>query len=400
MEWHDVRRRIDGGENARTEFKRDTRNLPGIGKTLCAFANGDGGLLVIGIDNGGKVAGVSESPGAVQERLTSFLQTGCGKPVTAECGRQETGEGWVHWVHVHRHQRGYEPFSHDGRFWIRRGRATVAPSPSELQELLNAFGLVLTEKQIIPSATVEDIDFGAVRAYMQAQGLDMDEGPQPAREDDLRNASVVDELDGILRPTLYGLMTFGRDPQSFPHTLSLFVQCAAYGGEDRAAEVLSAGEGKGRLEDQVTRAMGWFRSLGRRESYEGHYRRDTPPVPAQALREALVNAVIHRDYAITGSQVLLEAFDDRIVVTSPGALPNHMTVEQARSGGAPRSRNEMMANAMVVSGLMERRGRGWLTMRHAMRKFNGTEPELVSDERNRYVRVTFRLDPSRNQLGK
>ena len=49
----------------------------------------------------------------------------------------------------------------------------------------------------------------------------------------------------------------------------------------------------------------------------------------------------------------------------------------------------MMANAMVVGGLMERRGRGWLTMRHAMRRFNGTEPELASDERNRFVRVTF-----------
>lgn len=51
-----------------------------------------------------------------------------------------------------------------------------------MQELLNAFGLVLTEKQIIPSATGEDIDFGAVRAYMQAQGLDLDAGPQPARD--------------------------------------------------------------------------------------------------------------------------------------------------------------------------------------------------------------------------
>ena len=153
--------------------------------------------------------------------------------------------------------------------------------------------------------------------------------------------------------------------------------------------MLSAGEGRGRLEDQVNRAMGWFRSLGRRESYEGNQRRDIPPAPEHALREALVNAVIHRDYAITGSQVLLEVFDDRIVVTSPGALPNHMTVEQARMGGAARSRNEMMANAMVVSGLMERRGRGWLTMRHAMRQFNGTEPDLVNDERNRLVRVTF-----------
>ena len=49
----------------------------------------------------------------------------------------------------------------------------------------------------------------------------------------------------------------------------------------------------------------------------------------------------------------------------------------------------MMANAMVVSGLMECGGRGWLTMRHAMRRFNGTEPDLVNDEPNRFVRVTF-----------
>ena len=389
MEWPDVQRRIAGGEDARTEFKRRLGDLRGVGRTVCAFANGDGGLVVIGVDAGGAVVGDGENPETVQERLTSFLQTGCGKPVTAACGRHQAEGGWVHWIDVYRHQRGYEPFSCDGRFWIRRGRSTGAPSPSELQELLNTFGLVLTEKQIIPSATVDDIDFGAVRAFMRAQGLDPDEAPQPAREDDLKNGSIVDELDGVPRPTLYGLMVFGRDPQAYAHTLSLFVQCTAYGGTDQAAEVLSAGEGRGRLQDQVQRAMGWFRSLGRRETYEGIRRIDVPAAPEAALREALVNAVIHRDYAITGSQVLLEVFDDRIVVTSPGALPNHMTVDQARKGGAPRSRNEMMANAMVVGGLMERRGRGWLTMRHAMRRFNGTEPELVSDERNRFVRVTF-----------
>ena len=390
MEWPEVERRIGAGEDARTEFKRGGGDLRAIGKTLCAFANGGGGLLVLGVDDDRTIAGVDADPDDMQERLTSLLHTGCGKPITAQCGRRATGRGWVHWIDVHRHQRGYEPFSHDGRFWIRRGRATAALSPSELQELLNAFGFVLTERQVVPSAGVDDVDFGAVRAFMRAQGLETDAAPQPAREDDLRNASVADELDGALRPTLYGLMVFGRDPQAFPHTLNLFVQCAAYGGADQAADVLSAGEGRGRLEDQVARAIGWFRSLGRREVYEGLRRRDVPPMPEPALREALVNAVIHRDYAVTGSQVLLEVFDDRIVVTSPGALPNHMTVEQARRGGAPRSRNEMMANALVVRGLMERRGRGWLTMRHTMARFNGTEPELINDERNRFVRVTFR----------
>ncbi len=391
MEWAEVERRIRAGEDAATEFKRGVGDMRAIGRTLCAFANGAGGLLVLGIDDAGAIVGVPAQPDATQERLTGLLHTGCGKPVSAQCSRHATADGWVHWIDVRRHQRGYEPFMYDGRFWVRRGRATVAPSPSELQELLNSFGFVLTEQQIIPAAHLDDIDFGAVRSFMQAQGLETEQTPQPAREDDLRNASAIDELDGVLRPTLYGLMVFGRDPQAYPHTLSLFVQCAAYGGTDQAAEVLSAGEAKGRLADQVNRAMGWFRSLGRREAYEGLRRRDIPPLPERALREALVNAVIHRDYAISGSQTMLEVFDDRVVVTSPGALPNHMTVQQARSGGAPRSRNEMMANAMVVAGLMERRGRGWLTMRHAMRAFNDTEPELTSDPHNRLVRVTFHL---------
>ena len=392
MDWPEVERRVAAGEDACTEFKRGIGNMRGIAKTLCAFANGDGGLIVIGVDDATRsVVGMEIDPDVVQERLTNLLHSGCGKPVTAQCGRHHAGVGWVYWIEVHRHQRGYEPFACDGRFWIRRGRATVAPSPSELQELMNAYGFILTEKQVLPSASVDDIDFSAVRSFMRSQGLETDDGPQPARADDLRNASIADELDGVLRPTLYGLMVFGRDPQAYPHTLSLFVQCVSYGGLDQAADVLSAGDGKGRLEDQVNRAMGWFRSLGRKEVYEGIYRRDIPLLPEGVLREALVNAVIHRDYAVTGSQILLEVFDDRIVVTSPGALPNHMTVEQARMGGAPRSRNEMMANAMVVRGLMERRGRGWLTMRQAMRRFNGTEPSLVNDERNRFVRVTFDL---------
>ena len=152
---------------------------------------------------------------------------------------------------------------------------------------------------------------------------------------------------------------------------------------------MSVGEAKGRLEDQVDRAMGWFQSLGRGERYRGLYREDLPLMPEHVLREAVVNAVIHRDYAQVGAPILLEVFDDRIEVTSPGTLPNHMTVAQAVGGGAPRSRNEMMANAMVVRRLMERRGRGWLLMRRGMREFNGTEPALTNEVEGSYVRVRF-----------
>ena len=151
-----------------------------------------------------------------------------------------------------------------------------------------------------------------------------------------------------MRSFVQRFIVFGRNPQAYRNTTSFFIQCAAYAGVEQSADVLRAGEGKGRINEQVERSVGWLQSLGRREVYTGLRRVDYPRIPEKVLREVLVNAVIHRDYALTGSQILLEVFDDRIDVTSPGALPNRMTVEQARSGGALRSRNEMMANAMVV----------------------------------------------------
>ena len=393
MEWADILRRIEAGEGRTTEFKREFGNdLSAIGKAICAFANGEGGLIVLGIDDAGSIVGLNADPHDVHERLTGFLQTGCSEPVAVRYGRHEVADGWVHWIEVPR-IRGPEPLRYRGRFYVRRERSSVEPSPSELQELFNAFGFVFTEERAIPAAGVEDIDIDSFRSFQRGRGLETEEEPQPPIEDDLRNARVLRNIDGTLRPTLYGLMVFGRDPQGHPHTGSFWIQCTAYAGSDRASDVILAGEGKGRLDEQVRRALGWLKSLGWTESYTGILREDRPLVPEPAVREALVNAIAHRDYALVGSPVQLEVFRDRVVVTSPGTLPNHMTVENVRFGGLPRSRNEWMANAMVVARLMEKRGLGWLRMRREMQAFNGTEPELVNDEGGKFVRVTFRLKP-------
>lgn len=391
MEWLAVLQRIERGEDERTEFKRGLGNLSAIGKALTAFSNGEGGLIVLGVDDAGAIVGVQEDAEQVQERLTSFLQTGCSVPVSARCGRHRDPNGWVHWIEVHRQPRGFEPLHFDARYWVRRGRSSVQPSPTETQTLFNDFGFILTEEQVIRSATVDDIDTAAFRAFLQEQGLDAEEDPQPPLEEDMKNAGLLAMPDDELHPTLYGIMVFGRDPQRHPQMSNLFVQCAAYAGADRASDPISVAEAKGRLVDQIDRALGWCRSLGRQEVYRGILRQDVPLLPERALREALVNAVIHRDYAITGSPVLLEVFSDRIDVTSPGTLPNHMQVESVRFGSHPRSRNESMAHAMVVAGLMEKRGRGWPLMRLTMRDFNGTEPDLVNEERGKFVRVTFHL---------
>ena len=390
MDWRDIKARIESGEGPNTEFERGLGDLSAIGRAICAFANSDGGAVIIGVSDSGEILGAREDADAVQERLTSFLHTGFGSPVSARLGRREVSGGWAHWIEVPR-QRGFEPMRCAGRVWIRRGRASVEPSPSELQELYNAFGYILTEERAIMSATPSHIDLHAFRKYLDAMGFDTLSDPQPASEDDLRNRGVITDLGGEPRATLYGVMAFGKDPQAYPQTRDFRVDCVAYAGEDRSSDVLQVADGRGALDEQVRRSVGWFLGLGRFETYRGLLREDRWLLPEAAVREALVNAAAHRDYSLTGSRIMLETFSDRAEVSSPGALPNGMSVESVRAGDHPRSRNELMAHFMVVRRLMERRGRGWHIMRRAMREFNGSEPELQHDERGRTVKVTFRF---------
>ena len=262
------------------------------------------------------------------------------------------------------------------------------------------FSSMVTEERAIQGAPASHIDLDAFLEFLDRMGFDTQEEPQPNTLDDLRNRGVLIAIGGETRATLHGVLAFGKHPQRYPQTQNFRIECVAYSGDDRASEVLQAAPGRGRLDEQVNRAVGWFQGLGHFESYQRLVREDRHLLPRAALREALVNAAIHRDYAITGSQSLLEVFSDRVVVTSPGTLPRQLTVEQVRAGAHPKARNDSMANYMSAMGFMEMRGRGWLIMKKAMADFNDTEPELEHNVDNRFVRVTFRLTLGSSQTGR
>ncbi len=137
------------------------------------------------------------------------------------------------------------------------------------QKLYDTFGFILTEELIFPAARIDDIDLDTFRAFLRMQGFDTEEEPQPAIADNLCNRRILAEFDNALCPTLYGLMVFGKEPQRHPQTTNFFVECVAYLGEDRASDIILAGEGKGRLEEQIRRSVGWVRGLGWTESYQG-----------------------------------------------------------------------------------------------------------------------------------
>ncbi len=389
MEWPEIEERTEAGEGRTVEFKAgfDTGK---IGPAVCAFANTDGGVVILGVGDSGRITGVGRDPDAVHERLTTFLSDGFNFPVTARCGRHLTGEGWVHWIHVLR-QRNPEPMQYRDVAWVRRERSSVRPSPSELQELHNQFGFVMTEEQIIRAAAMEDLDEESFRRHLRNQGFGMRRTRRPDIVHDYRNFGLVRNLEGDPAPTLFGMLAFGREPQRFPNMNALLVRNTAYATKRRGRDVLIAVDAGGRLHEQVETTINWARSFGKRETYGDARRSDQPLLPLDALREAVVNAVIHRDYAITGSPILADVFPDRIEITSPGALPNGMSIGMLRSGGVTRSRNEMMAHYAVSVALMERRGMGWLAIEDAMQEFNGTSPRIEENQEGRWVRVTLDL---------
>ncbi len=390
MDWLNVLDRIQTGEDEHTELGRyRSFSEKDWQKSACAFANTEGGLIVLGVRDDQVIDGVPMDPDAVQERLTDSLRSGLSSPLQARLGRHQDPNGWVHWIEVAR-MRGPEPLRYKGQVYVRRGRSNDEPSSSELQELYNVFGLVFTEERIVPGTSIDDIELTSFRRYWQAKGLTFDLDDEIPIETDLFNREVLDhDIDGRLRATVFGLLCFGKEPQGFPPTRNFWVDLVAYAGTDRGDDVLLSGEARGRLDEQVARAEGWLKALGRSERYQGLQREDRWILPLPAFRECVVNAVAHRDYAILGSRILVEVFDDRVVITSPGAFPNHKRRESVLAGGTPRSRNESIANVLFDLGLMEQRGSGFPRIRRAMRDFNETEPLLEDDPDERWVRVTL-----------
>ena len=389
MDWSDVIRCIEDGEARTVEFKAGF-DASKIGPAACAFANSDGGVVIIGVGDQGDIVGVTPDPRVVHERIAQFLEGGCSFPMIARYGRHEDPQGWVHWIQVPR-QRNLEPMQYRDVAWVRRERSSVRPSPSELQELNNRFGYILTEEQIVSRARLEDIDEASFRDYLKRLGLTTDSQQQPVLSDDYENLEVTRELDGKPTPTLFGLLAFGRDPQRFSQLRQLLVRNTAFAGTDRASGVLLAADARGRLYDQVQRTLGWARSFGKRETFLGVRRVDEPVLPIHALREAVVNAVVHRDYAITGTAVSVDVFADRVEIASPGTLPNRMTLDKVRRVGSSRPRNLAMTDYAIAMGLMEKRGMGWPIMERAMQQFNGTRPTIEEDRETAWVKVTLDL---------
>ena len=366
-------------EGKTLEFKREwtDRAL----EDLAAFANTRGGTLLVGIRRDGEIVGAAADDQEIQ-RLANLITARLG--ITPSIRVVDMAERPVIQIDV---DPAPGPVTCGGRYLRRVGSTNRDFAPDELaRHLLTRSGRTWDG---LPSEwTLDEVDPEAFASFVRmAQPrlphLDQDNPPQALENPDLLR-------DGKLKNA--GVLLFGKRPQR------LFPQAQVRIGIFRGSEILDSHDFTGTLWEQLEGAMERFRQVLKvhfdirveEPSLESFRRVEIWEYPLEALREAVVNALVHRDYTYPADiQIRLE--EDRLEVWSPGEVPPPLTPEALYGPHSSVLRNPLIAQAFYFAGIIEHWGTGTTRIVRLCREQGLPEPEFAHWQGG--VRVTFAKDP-------
>ena len=236
----------------------------------------------------------------------------------------------------------------------------------------------------VPNQKVEVIDKELVQEYIHKRKEKRGIPESEITEQFLENIKAITRINGNLRPTVGGILLFS---QRIGEVLDLAkITCARFKGTSMG-EFIDEKVYALPINQQVEEAIKFIMAhIKKRGKIEGIYRKDRYEYPLLAIREAIINAVCHRDYSVRGSDIKLAIFDDRIEITSPGDLPGKLTVEDLGMG-ISEIRNHMVARIFNEMGLIERWGYGITNIRKLCREWGINEPTFT--ERGYFFKVIF-----------
>jgi len=367
------------GEGQRREFKRAIENPESLAGEIVAFANSDGGVLFIGIDDSGQPAGVDVD--STCQLLANICRDRCIPPISPVMNQFQVSGKDVVVLQVKPELNGQKPYrTRGGRFYIRVGSDKKDATGRELIRIAQVAGQLHYDESPVLGTRISDLSLEAFSAFHQMQfGLPFDEqlaqsGVKPAAL--LRNLRLMHDLDGEEALSVAGLLIFGKDPQRFMPQSRL--SAVAFAGGDEDSDILDRREISGRLPQIIDDARLFLERNVRMPAREnGFGREDVPLYDRKALGEAVVNAVAHRDYSLSGSQIRMFVFSDRIEIRSPGLLPNSVTLDNIKLG-VHAERNRAIATILTQQGYMSAIGTGIprLIIRLS-RSISGRDPEFV-----------------------
>ncbi|QQZ29981.1 transcriptional regulator [Thiothrix subterranea] len=343
---------IQQGENAAVEFKALPLRPEALAREMVAFANSAGGTILLGVADDGTVLGIDGSE-QLEEWVMNIARTAVIPALTVTYGTVAINATRVAVVGV---PKGSDkPYQTGDKYLMRVGSTNRVATQSELMRLFQMSGVFHYDTLPVANAGINDLNMAALDSYFANYGFEFSKEADIARRQLLINTDILAPSG---EPTIGGLLMFGINPSRYlPQAAIMF---AHFNGLEIAAELIDRQEIIGTLPQQVDAAVAVMKNnLLRPSTIEGMKRKDTRQLPPdKVLREMVVNACVHRNYAIAGSRIRIFMFDDRIECISPGRLPNTVTVAKLRSGVSYAS-NPVLLKFMDNLRYIDRLGRGF-----------------------------------------
>ena len=366
---------LSEGESYKIEFKESADKS--LASEVCAFANASGGRIFIGVNDTGKIVGTDTSNAARSRVQDTVNQIEPRLPIDVA----------VHddIIVITVPEGTSKPYSCAKGFYLRSGPNSQKLERNSIIDFLQNEGKVIYDSIVNEKYPIaENFDETEYVKYLRKSAIS-DVLP---RESVLKNLGCAETAsNGVLSYTNAGILFF-RDNSQEVHFDFTHVVCALYKGIDKV-DIIDAKDLNGSIIENIDNAIVFLkRNLRVRYEIKTVQRKNILELPEDALREAVTNAVCHRDYFEKGARVMVEIFDDRVEITNPGSVPKGITKDNF--GNTSVTRNPVVASLLHRIHYIERMGTGIKRMNRAMEEARLKKPIFQTE--GYFFKVIFKRD--------
>ena len=392
--------KISLGEDSTIEFKRELPERKELSDEMAAFANASGGVILIGVEDNGDIVGIDrESLDGAEKTVVEICQGSIDPPVHIVTEKRRIDEKDLIKVDV-----PSSPFVHRSAngYFIRQGSTKREMTTEQLGRLLQNRSQVhrmAFDEQFVPNTHRGTLSKSLYRRFITP-------GVTEHEEENLLLKRRLLVKDGEkFRASVAGVLMCHHKPDDYLY--NSFIQAVYYNGLEKDANYqIDAKDFNGPLDRQIVDAFKFVQIYNRVSARKEIGRIERPQYSMRAVFEAIVNAVVHRDYSKTGSKIRLFMFANRLELYSPGALANTLTVEDLPYNQA--TRNELLARLLSDTTLdedlgakvtrqhfLERRGEGVGIILNESETLSGKTPlyELFGEELRLTIFAADSLQP-------
>lgn len=392
----ELRTIVSGGESDQVEFKRSTGQRTEAAKAVCGMLNGRGGFVLFGVEDRGEIVGQQVAVTTLEEVVRELRRIEPQPLLSPDRIALENGREVIA---IPVPAGGSGPFTYDGRPYVRQGPVTAVMSQEEYRRLLleQMHPVHRWETQAAQGIGLDDLDHAEITRTIDEAIRRQRMGEPGTRDPEalLRGLGLV-RGGRILNAAV---VLFGRADRLLPDYSQCLLRLARFRGTDKT-EFEDNRQEVGNAFELLQRAQRFLRDhlpVAGRIVPNLFERVDDPLYPPAALREALANALCHRDYGLVGGSVSVAVFDDRLEIASTGRLHFGLTPEDLTRPHTSQPWNPLIAGVFYRRGIIDQWGRGTLKIVELTEEAGLASPEFEVRGGEVVVRFfpTWYVPPSR-----